>query len=101
MSVNSGLRRVAGLIATHQKTKNRIVNFLELFRGDKRLTAADIKEALGVDQKVFEKDVGRLKEIGLLHGERTNGNYHYYLSYEAFNTWLKTVRDPVYNLLKR
>lgn len=98
---NSGLYRIADLVASYGSTKSRLVDFLELFRGDKKLTKNEIKDQLGVDQKVFEKDVSRLKDVGLLHGERIDGDYHYYLSYEAFNTWLKTLKDPVYNLLKR
>jgi DNA-binding transcriptional regulator PaaX len=56
---------------------------------------------LGTSQKTFERDVSRLRSIGLLHGKHTGNEYRYYVSYEGFSIWLKTLRDLIYSLTKR
>jgi len=96
-----GLERIAALVTPHDATRKRLVQFMNLFRYKPNYTAEEIMKELNIGKKVFEHDVSKLRLIGLLHGERSSDKYRYYLSYEGFGTWLKTLRDIAYSLTKR
>jgi hypothetical protein len=96
-----GLSDVAGLVTNDPKTKERIVFLLNLL-GKRQLSLKRILENVEYNERYLRFLITKLRGIRLLMGERRGKEYHYYLSYESFTTYLKTkYSDAIYNLVKR
>ncbi len=97
-----GLEKLVQLLSIYPDMQQRIIEFIYYLRDNPYATKAEIKEALAISEKQFNNVARKLREIGLLKNRRDENNIaHYYLSYDSFTYWLKTLRDSVYNILKR
>ena len=95
-----GVEKLCKLLSS--RIPDQIEQFILLLRENQGLTKKEIMESLAISEKQFKNIAKKLREIGLLYTRRDKNNVaHYYLSYEGFSYWLKTLRDSVYNLLKR
>jgi len=96
-----GLEDVAWLVTNDTRTKDEIVNLLNMI-GKKQLTLQQILEATDLNERYLRFLITKLRSIRLITGEKRNNQYLYYLSYESFTTYLKTkYSDAIYNLVKR
>jgi len=96
-----GLKELCQLLSIYPDMQKRIQEFILCLREGPK-TKKEIMEELVISEKQFKRIARKLREIGLLHNYRDENNIaHYFLSYEGFSTWLKMLRDTIYNLLKR
>lgn len=96
-----GLEDVARLVTNDHKTQKNVIHLLTVL-GKRVLTFEQLLEKTEYNERYLRFLITKLRSIRLIMGERREGEYIYYLSYESFSTYLKTkYSDAIYNLVKR
>ena len=68
---------------------------------NKPLTKTELIQACGLNEKMFEYLLTRLRHYRLIWGEKIAGEHRYYLDPNAFHTRIDTLFvDPVKHLVK-
>lgn len=100
-----GTERVAALVASREEVIRRIAQLIELWRYKRYYTLDEICEELGTTERTAQDDIGRLRRIGLVMGEKVDGVYSYRLSYDGFKIWLKEftkkILDPIQKMVTK
>lgn len=96
-----GTERVAALVANREEVVQRIARLIELWRYKRYYSLDEICKELGTTERTARDDIGRLRKIGLVMGEKIEGVYCYRLSYGGFKVWLKEFRKKVLDPIQK
>ena len=95
-----GLMDVARLLSTHKETQENLV-FLMKMIGKHYVTKEELMEDTGFNERYLRSLLSRLTKFEIVRGKTINGVRKYFLTPDAFRTYLKVkYAEAVENVAK-